>query len=289
MLKRFLARFGLGTTDAVQPGRPRPQSPPAPARVPPGATPHSPPVAVPHPPPSRPQGTSPARKADAGPSAAALARLPAQPYGQAPVDLIYNLLFCDDAALFGPDIAPDADSPLAALRSEPPDVAAIEAIALDARMESRVRALAFNRLRELGRPVPPGEMLGVVIEVPLEAGLDTLAVYVDHRIHYIDHAGRLSVSENPPTALAAKADELLQASRRAMQGIGPWEGPRLPPPAIGSARMTFVASDGLYFGEGPFDLLMREPLAAPIIRAAGELLEQVVNAAVGDETSRPPR
>lgn len=283
MLKRFLARLGLRPPEAdpARPDRPRSEPSSVPSAVPPDAA-----SVIPQDSSRRAVPAAEADPAGVGPPARPL---PVQPYGQAPTDLLYNLLFCDDPGLFGPGAASDADSPLGTLAAEPPDVAAIEAIALDPDMESRVRALAFNRLRALGRSVPAGELLGVVIEVPLEAGLDTLAVYVDHRIRYIDHAGRLSVLEDPPVALLPKADELLQASRRAMERIGPWDEPRRPPPPVDSARMTFIASDGLYLGEGPFDALMREPLAAPIIQAAGELLEQLVGgAADGSEAPRPP-
>jgi hypothetical protein len=34
----------------------------------------------------------------------------------------------------------------------------------------------------------------------------------------------------------------------------------------------------LYFGEGPFSAMQREPVAAPIIQEASELLQLVVNA-----------
>jgi hypothetical protein len=47
--------------------------------------------------------------------------------------------------------------------------------------------------------------------------------------------------------------------------------------------MTFLVSDGLYFGEGPFTLMQRDPVAAPLLKNAGELLQLVVKLA----TSKP--
>lgn len=282
MLKRFLALFGLGTPAdaAVQAARPRLE----PSQPPPDSTDAAP---------VRPQeadadAPSPRRTdADPDPDALPPAALPVRPYGQARADLLYNLLFCDDWALARSNAAADAVSLPGALWSEPPDVAAIEAVALDRDGASRARALAFERLRALGRPVPPGELLGVVIEVPLDAGLDTLAVYADRRIHYIDHAGRPSVFEAPPPASVAQLEALLRASERATERIGPWPERRQPPPPVDSARMTFIASDGARLGEGPFGELMREPLAAPIVQAAGALLEQLVRAA--DDASQADR
>ena len=40
--------------------------------------------------------------------------------------------------------------------------------------------------------------------------------------------------------------------------------------------MTFLVSDGLYFGEGLLAAVQREPLAAPVVRRATELLQAVV-------------
>jgi hypothetical protein len=59
--------------------------------------------------------------------------------------------------------------------------------------------------------------------------------------------------------------------------IGPWEKRRLPPPKLGYIRMSFVVSDGLYFGEGPFEVMQNDAMAGPIVQRAGELLRAVVD------------
>jgi hypothetical protein len=40
--------------------------------------------------------------------------------------------------------------------------------------------------------------------------------------------------------------------------------------------LTFIVSDGLYFGEGPFAALSQDALAGPLIQQATRLLQQVV-------------
>ena len=55
----------------------------------------------------------------------------------------------------------------------------LETIAGDTAVESRVRVLAFNRLRAMKRPVPTKQLLGTIIEFPQPDGLDTLAAFVD--------------------------------------------------------------------------------------------------------------
>ena len=92
---------------------------------------------------------------------------------------IYDLLFCDVPALFEarPDVPPaDWQRWLFGPMQHP---ARIAALAADASAESRVRALAYNWLRAHGGETPRGLVLGVIIEVPLNPGLDVLAAYAD--------------------------------------------------------------------------------------------------------------
>ena len=58
--------------------------------------------------------------------------------------------------------------------------------------------------------------------------------------------------------------------------IGPWDKQRLPPPKAGNVRMTFLVSDGLYFGEGPFAVLQQDSLAGPVLSKATQLLLRAV-------------
>jgi hypothetical protein len=72
---------------------------------------------------------------------------------------------------------------------------------------------------------------------------------------------------------------LLAASQAVVDRIGPWDKPRLPAPKAGNVRLTFLVSDGLYFGEGKFEDLSRDSLGGPVINAAGQLLAQTVDLA----------
>ena len=94
-----------------------------------------------------------------------------RPYKERTADFLYNLLFCDNPGLFRND-KQDA-SPLAKVLSDAPSVETLEKIAADPAVESRVRILAFNRLRAMKLPVPPKQLLGTVIEFPQDNGLDT--------------------------------------------------------------------------------------------------------------------
>ncbi|MGB7196114.1 MAG: hypothetical protein WBD81_21880 [Collimonas pratensis] len=199
------------------------------------------------------------------------------PYKQAEINFIYNLLFCDDLSLFELQNGEPPTYWQLALFSQPPDVEAIRHIAENQDEESRIRAVAYNWLREHGHPVPSRQLLGVIVEVPVAGGLDTLAAYPDGRVRYINHTGKLAVFEGGVEQLEAKAKALVASAIPAVNNMGPWEERRLPPPSKGNVRMTFLVSDGLYLGQGPFALMEKEPLAAPVIQNAGGLLQIVMN------------
>lgn len=203
-----------------------------------------------------------------------------QPYAANEINFIYNLLFCDDLSLF----QPKQDSGLVdwqeTLFSKNPDAAAIRKLADDTTQESRIRILAFNWLRQNGHDVQARQVLGVIIEVPLDGGLDTLAAYADGRVRYINQTGKLAVFEGGPPEVEAMAKQLVSISEETVAKIGPWDKPRLPPPSRGNIRLSFLVSDGLYFGQGPFGMMQSDPSAAKIINKATQLLQLAVSVSV---------
>jgi hypothetical protein len=173
---------------------------------------------------------------------------------------LYNLLFADDPAAF------------AASESGDPGV-----VAADDSAESRLRAVAFRRLKESGvaSPLDPPPLLGVVVEIAMDEGLDTLAAYADDRVRYINHAGGVSIVEEG-SVLAAQVQALMLAAQPVVDAIGPWTEPRQAPPPTGQARLTFLVGGELYLGQGPFEALAADPMAGPVLRAATMLLTTLV-------------
>jgi len=197
------------------------------------------------------------------------------PYTSESSNVIYNLLFCDDLAAF--KVKPGA-SPThwhQVLFSEPGDVAALEALAADVNQEGRIRYLAFSKLRGLGKSVPPKISLGVIVEVPLAGGLDTLAAFSEGGVRYINQSGKLVVIEGVEN-FSLMVKRLFAASEPLVARIGPWDKPRLAPPKQSNVRLTFLVSDGMYFGEGPMLVMEHEALAGPVIHCATALLQAVV-------------
>ncbi|CAK6701227.1 hypothetical protein BBFGKLBO_03051 [Synechococcus sp. CBW1107] len=56
---------------------------------------------------------------------------------------------------------------------------------------------------------------------------------------------------------------LFAVSQPVVNAIGPWEEARRAPPDRDTIRLTFLVSDGLYFGEAPMTVMQREPMAPP--------------------------
>ena len=200
---------------------------------------------------------------------------PYSPYGGESANVIYNLLFCDELSSFKPK--PDATVVpwQATLFAEPLDVAALELLASDASQEGRVRYLAYSLLRNAEKTVPEKVLLGVIVEVGLPAGLDVLAAYADGGVRYINTTGKLAVFEDV-APVRPLVQEVLDAAQAVVAHTGPWPGARLAPPRIGNIRISFLVSEGLYFGQGPTALMQKESMAAPLIHKATALLQAVV-------------
>ncbi len=201
------------------------------------------------------------------------------PYAEEATNTIYNLLFCDNLSLYRAKFAGEPEGPWKVLFATPPNTDALRALATSPSEESRVRILAFNALDDLAGAIHPKELLGVVIEVGLDEGLDTLAVYSDLSARYINQSEAMVIWETTEPAVDEKIRNLLAASEKVVEKIGRWDQARLPSPAEGLMRMTFLVSDGLYFGQGPMEALRKDQLAAPVISAATELLLELTNRA----------
>jgi hypothetical protein len=197
------------------------------------------------------------------------------PYESKAANDIYNLLFCDLRESFRARHGERPTGWQRVLFTEPPDVPGLTKLAGDASQDGRIRYLAFARLRVAGAQVSPKILLGVIVEVALSDGLDALAAYSDGGVRYVNHSGKMVIVEGV-NEFRPLVEKLFEVSRPVVARIGPWTQPRRPPPDKGSVRLTFLVSDGLYFGEGQTQVLERDALAGPVFREAAQLLTKVV-------------
>lgn len=155
---------------------------------------------------------------------------------------------------------------------------ALEAVLRQPDLESRHYLEAWHALRELGAAPPPSDakhVYGVVVDVPMPPGLDTLAAYEDRSARFLSHGGGAIVWEHPDVSLDAQVDALLAAGRALAGRIGPWAGAR-PPLPPGAARISVLTPSGLHFGQGPMGAFLRDAMAALVIAAATALMQALV-------------
>ena len=194
------------------------------------------------------------------------------PYTNNALNNIYDMLFCDDMALYKANGQQLTGYPWDVFFADEAPVENLRFITKDSRLESRQRLLAYRMLTARGETVNEKELLGVIVEVAMPEGLDVLAAYRDGRARYINYSGKIVIWEVPTPESEKLVQELFAIAEEVVQKIGPWNKPRRPFPTGDTLRLNFLVSDGLYFGEGPFSVLEADPMGGPVIAAATQLM-----------------
>jgi hypothetical protein len=146
-------------------------------------------------------------------------------------------------------------------------------------MESRHYLEAWTCLRDLGVSVPADkakDVLGVVVEVGMDRGLDLVAAYPDHHARYYNFSGAGVVWERPNSSLDKPIDNLLRAASSAVKVIGPWGKDRPAAPPAGQARINILTPCGLHFGQGPYTALSKDRIGGPVLGLAFQLMQQMI-------------
>ncbi len=195
------------------------------------------------------------------------------PYEDSSTNLIYNLLFCDDIELYKKNTKQPAVYPWNILFSVNINVSGLQKIIGDAATETRHKILAYRMLATAGYEIENKDLLGVIVEVGLDGGLDVVASYSDGSARYINQTGKMIIWETLDATSISLTKDLFEKSAAIVARIGPWEAPRKPFPAKGMVRISFLVSDGLYFGEAPANVLFNDPLAKPALLSAAALMQ----------------
>jgi len=203
------------------------------------------------------------------------------PYKNEGFNAIYNLLFCDDIELYKAKHSSPAIYPWDDLFAREIDTMKMQEIMHDETLETRSKILAGNLLLKKGIIPPQKDLLAVVVEVGLENGLDVVAAYKDGNARYINHSEKMIIWETKTDHSAALINQLFFEGEKIINQIGPWDKPRRPAPGKDMVRINFLVSDGLYFGEGPFDFLSRDQMGGPIIAAAEALMTFLIDQQIG--------
>jgi len=208
-------------------------------------------------------------------------KTPSGPYKNEGLNRTYDLLFCDDIGLYRNETK-GSGYPWDILLAEKPDLSKLKKVAADKHLESRQRLLAYRLVSAL-EPVTEKELLGVVVEVGLRQGLDVLAAFSDGTARYFNHAENLLVWENRTAESDALVAQLFNEGVVLAKRLGSGSVPRKTPPGRNMARLSLLVSDGLCFGEGPFDALQSDPNSAPVINATTQLVAFLIKQATPKE------
>ncbi len=194
-----------------------------------------------------------------------------------------ELLFADLSAARAREVFGHVSAPIVALAdaSEAHDAsaAAVALAQLDAaNPETRVRLQAFALARAAG--VAPDadakDVFGVVVDMGLAEGLDTLAAFADGSARYFNHSGAALVWDPPDMTVGQLARALLDAAAAIAIMTGTLDGPRPAAPGSGQAMISVLTPGGIHFGVGPADALANDPWAGPVITAATELMAHLI-------------
>lgn len=196
------------------------------------------------------------------------------PYKDDAANLIYNLLFCDDLDLYKANTQLPYSYPFDILFAETSTVTDLQKIIDDTATDVRIKMLAYNSQCAKGHKPDKKELLAVIVEVGLDGGLDVLASFTNGTARYINQTGKILIWENATDIQVNElTNDLFAKSRQIVDQIGPWDKPRRPNPARGNTRITFLVSDGLYFGEAPTNVLFGDPMASSALTSAAQLVE----------------
>ncbi|MEO5685624.1 MAG: hypothetical protein ABIQ88_23455 [Chitinophagaceae bacterium] len=182
-------------------------------------------------------------------------------------------MFCDDIELYKTDGIQATTYPWNILLSGAPDAVGLQQIIDDNTLETRAKILAYRQLFSIGYSIEKKELLAVIVEVGLDAGLDVVASFKDGTARYINQTGKMIIWETAEETAAALTEELFTNCLPIIKQTGAWDKPRRPYPANGIARITFLVSDGLYFGEAPINVLFNDSLAKPALLSATALMQ----------------
>jgi hypothetical protein len=145
-------------------------------------------------------------------------------------------------------------------------------------LESRQYLQAFHFINELrGSVEHDTKVFGVVLELSMPGGHDIVAIYADHSARYLNYSGKMIFWEQPDISIDKLIDDILEQAVNIVAKIGPWKDARPGPTGEQIARINFLTSHGLHFGEAPQRVLFHDPMAGRIMFAMLDLAKLLIN------------
>jgi hypothetical protein len=182
----------------------------------------------------------------------------------------------------GPRPSPLATLAGAVSRGDRPATRVALADVLIRHPESRLWLQAWSLAREVGLPLSEtsDRARGVVVDMGLDAGVDTVAGYDDGSARYLNQTGSgvfWDAQATPDVVIVAAVDALLAAGQAVVDGLAPLTVERPGPPAHGAATITVLTEAGFHVGTGPADELSQDRLGGPVFDAAVALMIALID------------
>jgi hypothetical protein len=117
------------------------------------------------------------------------------------------------------------------------------------------------------------------MEVPVEGGYDVLAYYSDLTARYYNYSGKAIIYEGGKPFVDNCIEKANSVAIQVCNVLGPWEKERLPRPRGDVFRISFLVSDGLYFGNSSIKEIGNDQAVSTIFRNGVEVMKALVNEA----------
>lgn len=140
-------------------------------------------------------------------------------------------------------------------------------------LESRVHLWAWKALRRLGEKPSANEgreTRGVVIEVPMDDGYDTLAVYPDGQVRYINYTGKIAVWDAPDDRFKSAIKNILQTAQQFVNKTSVLEKHK--PVKFGFVQISILTFNGIYQVEIKNEDINENSPFYPFLSNGGEIL-----------------
>ena len=195
------------------------------------------------------------------------------PYKDSSANFIYNLVFCDNPDLYKEKTQPSNLYPYDILFAETSSITDLQKIIDDQNADPGIKVLAYNRQLATGYKPGKKELLGVIVEVGLDGGLDVLASFENGTARYINHTENVLILETTDDEAANKITNELFAFSEYCGSDRPLGQTQTTQFYERKCENHLSVSDGLYFGEGPINTLFNDPMVAPALAKATELMQ----------------
>ncbi|MCC9608828.1 hypothetical protein LOC68_08310 [Blastopirellula sp. JC732] len=148
-------------------------------------------------------------------------------------------------------------------------------------VESRTYLQAWHYLRALG--VTPDEetrrrAIGMVVEVGLEMGVDSVAAYQDHSARYFNQAGSVIIWDTETPEMNELIDIFLDVAQQVGDNTQPWDEAHPDPPSQGMMLINILTPAGIHIGMGPMNAMQNDPMGKAVTQTALALMQSLIQA-----------